>query len=341
MKIALAAIPASEKCGDLEKLFSESAGRFLATVAPDKAEAVLRAAREQGFTPRARRARAEGAGPVNFGFLPVAPLEVIGAEIFMRALKGLAESLPPRSGLVALPPFAGAEALQAAIGEQRLAGVLLAGFAAPHGLMAALGKTPCAWLWGRGESGKKTDEPAFGSDALAGALAARELLRQGAKRLVALAWPSCDPGVGCRVDGFRFEALRQGAAAQTLAPAPDTPAFETAPIAATRERLAALFETLDCDGAGIFSPDDRLTALLHPLLREWGLFPGRGARLMSCNHQKSLLAPLFPRPGSVDLAPELAARQALTRLRERLAGFAPPSRVEVVVRPGLVPGDPL
>ena len=39
MKISLAAIPASEKCGDLEKLFSESAGRFLATVAPDKAEA--------------------------------------------------------------------------------------------------------------------------------------------------------------------------------------------------------------------------------------------------------------------------------------------------------------
>ena len=43
MKVALAAIPASEKCGDLEKLFSESAGRFLATVAPDKADAFEKA----------------------------------------------------------------------------------------------------------------------------------------------------------------------------------------------------------------------------------------------------------------------------------------------------------
>ncbi|MBQ9501833.1 MAG: hypothetical protein IJU70_06730 [Lentisphaeria bacterium] len=38
MKIDIDAIPASGKCGALEKIFSESAGRFLATVAPGKAE---------------------------------------------------------------------------------------------------------------------------------------------------------------------------------------------------------------------------------------------------------------------------------------------------------------
>ena len=89
---------------------------------------------------------------------------------------------------------------------------------------------------------------------------------------------------------------------------------------------------------GIFSPEERMTALLCRVFAKDP--PPRRPRLISCNHTPEYFAGLFPRPASIDLGPRMLAELALRELMRRISGEEPRAdHVAVIVTPQLVPGE--
>jgi len=114
-----------------------------------------------------------------------------------------------------------------------------------------------------------------------------------------------------------------------------TAGFETAPA----EVLEAALNGADYSGCdGLFSPEERLTALFYRVLTRRG--GGVTIPVVSCNHTPEYLAGLYPRPASIDLGNRMLAELALDELLRRISGA--PGRadhVAVIATPQLVPGE--
>lgn len=71
-------------------------------------------------------------------------------------------------------------------------------------------------------------------------------------------------------------------------------------------------------GTGLFVSTDREAAMLYPLLAACGVTPGKDILVVSCDNESPTLAPLFPRPASVDILAREIGRQAVARLLYRI-----------------------
>jgi LacI family transcriptional regulator len=69
---------------------------------------------------------------------------------------------------------------------------------------------------------------------------------------------------------------------------------------------------------GIFAPTDQQVAMVHQLLRERGLIPGKDVRTVSCNNDRQWLATLHPQPATIDLRAGTLGREAVQRLSWRM-----------------------
>lgn len=85
--------------------------------------------------------------------------------------------------------------------------------------------------------------------------------------------------------------------------------------------------------SGLFVPTDLLTTLVHPLLVERGVKPGRDITIISCDNEEVRLTALNPRPASIDIRPEDIGRRAVRRLLMRLENVdEPAARIQVAPR---------
>ena len=220
-----------------------------------------------------------------------------------------------------------------------LAGLFLVGHADSPELIRALRRIPYVWLNSHHSCG--TDPTVLMGNEFAGRIAARYLKDAGCSRFLLLSAPSRNPGFPGRIAGFRFELFSQGETCETveLRLPPGRPGFEICTDDEIEQALnAALprFESGTVDG--LFSPEERITALLYRRFarRRTAARP----LVVSCNHTPEYLTGLHPRPATIDLGPRMLAELALKELLRRISGETPRAdHVAVIVTPQLIPGD--
>jgi DNA-binding LacI/PurR family transcriptional regulator len=69
---------------------------------------------------------------------------------------------------------------------------------------------------------------------------------------------------------------------------------------------------------GLFVGNDATTALVHPLLLQHGIVPGKDIQLVSCDNEQVRLAGLLHRPLSIDIGAAEVGAAAVRRLRFRI-----------------------
>jgi LacI family transcriptional regulator len=85
---------------------------------------------------------------------------------------------------------------------------------------------------------------------------------------------------------------------------------------------------------GVFVESDMITASLYSVLYSRGIVPGEDLEIISCNNEQALLAPLIPRPPSVDLHVRWMGETAVERLLYRMEHPTEPVS-QIVCKPSL------
>jgi LacI family transcriptional regulator len=215
-------------------------------------------------------------------------------------------------------------------------------------LRATLGDTPLVWMLGRpaGAPGDVVDP----DDATAGLLAAESLLEKG-HRKVAVVNPKADhASFMIRTAAFRraIEAWG-GTAVESHPPAGRPVPFPIQPVMDVA-RVQPLVDQVIEGGrrtrsaqrpTAIFCPADSIAALVYRALAQRGLLPGRDIALVSCNHERTLVAGLWPTLATVDVHPQRIGRLAVEQLARRIAGQFAEVAVQITVPPTFVPGGSL
>ena len=215
-------------------------------------------------------------------------------------------------------------------------------------LRTTLGDTPLVWMLGRpaGAPGDVVDP----DDATVGRFAAEALLEKG-HRKVAVVNPKADHAsfmIRCAAFRRTIEA-GGGTVVEHHSPAGRPVTFPLQPVMDVA-RVQPLVDPI-IEGSrrtrssqrptAIFCPADSIAALVYRALAERGLLPGRDIALVSCNHERTLVAGLWPTLATSDVHPQKIGRLAVEQLARRIAGQFAEVSVQITVPPTFVPGGSL
>lgn len=214
-------------------------------------------------------------------------------------------------------------------------------------LRTALESTPLVWLLGRpmGAPGDAVGP----EDTLVGRLAAEALLDKG-HRAVAVVNPKADHALfASRTVAFR-QAIEesQGSVVEFSQDVKRPVSFPLQPVidvAQVQPLVNKLVESLRRRTGpsherptAIFCPADSIAALVYRALATVGFMPGRDLSLVSCNHERALVAGLWPSLATVDVHPQQIGRLAVEQLARRMTGQFAGVAVQIGVEPTFVPG---
>ncbi|MDD3154690.1 MAG: hypothetical protein PHS41_07470 [Victivallaceae bacterium] len=219
--------------------------------------------------------------------------------------------------------------------RQEFDGLLLAGHAVPNAsFQKALDRI--AHVWMNSHVNAEGENVIMYGNELAGRMAARYLLDHACPLLSCMRVESMNPGILSRLDGFRFECFFRRLRWQELPINGDLP-FEKRSDADLEERMSRLpLEKV----AGIFIPEERLTALFYRTLAKRA--PGIAVPLViSCNSTPEYLAGIYPRPATIDLGAGEVAKIALRELARKLSEKKEQvmAHVDVMISPSLIEGE--
>ncbi len=189
-------------------------------------------------------------------------------------------------------------------------------------------------------------------DALVGRLAAQAVL-DGGHRTVAVVNPKADHALfAVRTAAFR-QAIEesQGSVVEFSQEGRRPVSFPLQPVidvAHVQPLVNKLVEGMRCRAApaqerptAIFCPADSIAALVYRALATVGVVPGRDVSLVSCNHERALLAGLWPSLATVDVHPQEIGKLAVEQLARRMTGQFFGTAVQIGVEPTFVPGGSL
>ena len=215
-------------------------------------------------------------------------------------------------------------------------------------LRALLGDTPLVWMLGRpaGAPGDVVDP----DDATVGRFAAEALLEKG-HRKVAVVNPKADHAMFMiRCAAFRRTIEAEGGTVVEHHPPAGRPvSFPLQPVMEVA-RVQPLVDQIVEGGrrtrssqrpTAIFCPADSIAALVYLALAQRGLLPGRDIALVSCNHERTLVAGLWPTLATSDVHTQRIGRLAVEQLARRIAGQFAGVAVQITVPPTFVPGGSL
>lgn len=216
-------------------------------------------------------------------------------------------------------------------------------------ITGTLRETPVVWLLGRpaGAVGDTVDP----DDRRVGELAAEALLAQGHRR-VAIVNPKSDHAlfaIRCQTvrqiieqaGGTIVELLpseRLGGVSFPLQPVMDVSQVMPLVDEATRSLQKRGVRSVANPPTALFCPADSIAALVYRALATRGLLAGRDISVISCHHERSLVASLWPSLATIDVHPERIGQLAVELLARRLSGEFSGGAVQVSVSPTYVPG---
>lgn len=218
-------------------------------------------------------------------------------------------------------------------------------------ITATLRDTPVVWLLGRptGAAGDTVDP----DDRRVGELAAEALLAQGHRR-VAIVNPKPDHAlfaIRCRTvrqvieqaGGTVFELHPKGVGGVSFPLQPVMDVSQVMPLVdeATQNLQKRTVRSSANVPTALFCPADSIAALVFRALATRGLVAGRDISVVSCHHERSLVAGLWPSLATIDVHPQRIGRLAVELLARRMSGEFSGSAVQVGVSPTFIPGGSL
>ncbi len=314
-------------------------------VAEATAARVRAVIREMGYVPRALRPgpkRREHRG-VNTGtalllsFLPHKPADMYKLPAFPALLGGVHEALDGHGMNLQLAHCPDGITIPPALTASKVDGVLIVGSApviSPR-LLRVLESMPVVWMFRAHNDPERRFDHVLYDNREVGELAARYLYERGHRHVGIM---DTQPGhdayserrdvfcaagrkIGMEVKTYQSAESLEGAAQQEFMESAFIDAFNrTAP-------LTAFF----CEA------DDRMLTA-HMVLNRIGKRSEK-IELVGCNNDNPFLSQMTPRPATVDIKLADVGRQAVELLWQRLGEPIGRTRVEILIKPEIVPGD--
>lgn len=218
-------------------------------------------------------------------------------------------------------------------------------------ITGTLRETPVVWLLGRpaGVAGDTVDP----DDRRVGELAAEALLAQGHRR-VAIVNPKPDHALfATRCHTVRQVIEQAGGTVVELHPKgiggvsfPLQPVMDVSRVMplvdeATQNLQKRTVRSSANVPTALFCPADSIAALVFRALATRGLMAGRDISVVSCHHERSLVAGLWPSLATIDVHPQRIGQLAVELLARRMSGEFSGSAVQIGVSPTFIPGGSL
>jgi len=306
------------------------------SVAEEKTREVMRLINEYDFRPR--HIRRNVVKTYNIGLL-MTDRNFTNPSIIMRKYESLIHNTTNDIAITLLPPVRDGRELKMMMNKRGLQGLLLIGHCGNESVLEAIKNIPHAWL--NSHSSNEGSMVLAGNES-AGRIAANYLQENGCRNWAMIMIKSCSPGIEPRSLGFRFEAFAASAVTTEIKVVLDETArgFEELDDLTLENAFQETLTLHPLDNIdGLFCPDDRLTAILYRTLYHKHILPERRIRIVSCNNEAQYLTGLYPRPATIDLAPELTAKLALNQLIEHLNDSDYYKKIAVMIKPELIAGD--
>ncbi len=307
-------------------------------VKKSKEEAVLKVARKAGFKFKPRRPRYKS-DLVNIGLLYTGKdIKMTSAPLLIK-YNTISSVLPKGCNAVMIPTGINLNEVEKRVSDGQISGLLVAGHSNPPPLRKFLDSFPHVWL----NSHENWSSTAILSgNEEAGRIAADYLISKGCTKIGAIRVPSHNPGYEARIDGFLARTYNQDLDAKVFPCGNDDQFFEDIGWDELEVIIDRTFDSLAenisrCDG--FFCPDDRVTAILYRILQKHNISFFNNIKVASCNNDRKCLAGLYPRPATIDFAPELTAKLAVEELMQILKGEGSRKKISIIVQPELVPGE--
>jgi DNA-binding LacI/PurR family transcriptional regulator len=218
-------------------------------------------------------------------------------------------------------------------------------------IRATFRETPIVWLLGRpaGGFGDAVDP----DNQRVGELAAEAVLDKG-HRQVAIVNPKHDHSLfAIRGRAFRQVIERAGGTVAEFVPRSPPARFPLQPVMDVSQVQPLVDHAIEGlrrrtargprrqSPTAIFCPADSIAALVYRALAVRGLVAGRDVSVVSCNHERSLVAGLWPSLATVEVYPQRIGRMAVEQLTRRITGQFAGTAVQIGIEPMFVPGGSL
>ncbi len=319
------------------------------SVSTDVRQRVRRAVETLGYTRLRSRGRTNSYSPLKGRNIALVMLgmdrSLVELPSVAAAIHGAEAALKELGANLLLVDIPRADHVPTVLGRNRIDGLLLKG-ALQGGLLESgdpvllgrLSQIPSIWFLGKppGAWGDVVQS----DDRLVGQLAAEHLWQHGHRRLGFLN-PSPDHATfNQRQAAFEWHARELGAKVVTVLGQNGVAKLPSPPVDAADnvDELIEQLLSLDEPPTGIFVPGDVVAAMVYRALSKRNLQVGRDLSIISCNHESTLLAGLYPNLTTIDIHAVGIGRRAVDQLTWRLAHREAPQD-DIGVQPALRPGQ--
>jgi DNA-binding LacI/PurR family transcriptional regulator len=314
-------------------------------VAASTRDAVLRAIEELDYVPLPGgrpRGPQRHSGRTNRVALvtPGIRRAALNAPVYMDVLHGVEAALSDAGLTMVLRHLPDEAALSGDLFPQKVDGIVLFGTTEREDVLRRLRSAPCVQMMGAVDSESPFDHVTY-TNARIGPLACDFLHSRGHRHVAVVSWGGVAPTFTERRCGFlsAWRALGIGSAMDIRKPGLFV--YDGATQRTDPRQVRGLMEELlamDPRPTALFLVIDMLAPVIQAELLRRGLNPGQDIDLVACNNERILLAPMHPRPATIDIHAEVVGRRAVEQLIWRLEHRDAPRQV-TQLDPELVPGE--
>jgi len=313
------------------------------SVAPGKAELIRAAMKELEYVPslvrpgpRLKNRPGVRTGQIALLFLGrLKPLEMYRMPVFPILFSGVHEAVESAGLNLVVTHWPDGEQCPSIIRKGCFDGVLVMGaMPKPERLFSML-KIPAVWFF-RGHSDPEGRlDHVFYDNSRIGGIAARYLVGKGCRRLCFINPYPVHEAVKPRKKDFIRTAKDLGSEVKIFESAEDMfgSVVEEAEIM-TRKAVGGKDR---CDG--IFAPMDNVLLSAYNCLKFMGKTPDKEVTLIGCNNDPQFMGQMNPRPATIDIKLDTVGKKAVEQLLIRMQFPDDKDRVEILVKPELVPAE--
>lgn len=226
--------------------------------------------------------------------------------------------------------------------DHKVAGLLLIGQHPDGRITDCLSDIPMVWLTTRQE--RHGDYAVPGNEQV-GRIAAEYLIGRGHKQLGIIDTLVGSPAVEIRRRSFQFNAMQAKIPVQEFISDSSvyTARAESLNLSSLEERVATQVDRYLAAAnrpTGLFVPMDMQLAIVYRILAKRQVKIGRDLEMIGSDDEKAALMGLYPRPATISIGPSAMGRRAVEQLIWRISNRSVKERIQVMVEPELIPGDP-
>ncbi|MCC6679664.1 MAG: LacI family DNA-binding transcriptional regulator [Phycisphaeraceae bacterium] len=225
--------------------------------------------------------------------------------------------------------------------NRKVDGLILVGHQPSEAVLSQINVIPSVWLTSHHEA---TGEVMLAGNEDVGRLAADYLAGRGHKHLGIVNVMGSNPALDMRFRYFTFIAEQHGCRVSRFESGQPMPqqanvAKEFALIESRMEQQIKRLLAQESRPTGLFIPYDQQVAIVYRVLHRLGIPIDEKLQIIGDTDEKPVLAGLYPRPATINTAPQVMGRHAVEQLMLRLRDGDTDRQVRVVVEPKLVSGD--